>query len=235
MAAKAKKGKTVDKWRKKKYFTILAPKVFQERELGQALAYEPASMEGRSVTTNLMVLTGNMKKQDINVTFKVDRVKGDTAFTRVDKYEVAPAGLKRKVRRQKDRIDESFQCVTKDNKLVRLKPMILTAIKTSRLVRSALRKHVTQFLRVYVRKVDYDSLVMDVVNEKLQREILGRCKKIVPTRFVIIRVLKYVGEQKPSAKPLAGSVGETSAPEKPVKKEEGKAAEPKSEAPAAEA
>lgn len=230
MAAKVKKAKTVDKWRKKKYFSILAPKVFQERELGQALAYEPASIKGRRVTSTLMVLTGNMKKQDINVTFTVEKVQGDTAFTRADKYEVAPAALKRKVRRQKDRIDESFQCVTKDNRLVRIKPMVLTAIKTSRLVKAALRKDLMRFLLNYARKTDYDSLFMDVVNEKLQREILGRCKKIVPTRFVIIRVLKYLGEQK------SVSAAQSAVEEKPGKKqEEVKQAEPKAEAPAAEA
>jgi ribosomal protein S3AE len=44
MAVKSKKGKTVDKWRKKKYFPVLAPKIFQERELGRALAYDSASL-----------------------------------------------------------------------------------------------------------------------------------------------------------------------------------------------
>ncbi|MBW2971440.1 hypothetical protein KY359_00240 [Candidatus Woesearchaeota archaeon] len=225
MAAKPKKGKTVDKWRKKRYFSVLAPKVFQERELGHSMAYEPSELKGRTIAYNLMMITGNVKKQDINVSFKVTEVKGDTAFTMVDKYEVSAAAIKRKVRRQRDRLDESFQCVTRDNKILRLKPLAITAIKTSRSVQSALRKDMMLFITNYVRKTDYDTLVLDVINEKLQRETAFRLKKITPIRFVDIRVMKYVGEQK-----SAGPVEETPAPaveETPKPEKEETPAEPK--------
>lgn len=199
MAPKSKKGKTVDKWRKKRYFSILAPKLFQERELGKSLAYEPGALNGRLLTTNLMVLTGNIKRQEINMTFRVTAVKGDTGYTEVQKYEISPAAIKRKVRRHKDKLDESFQCVTKDNKIIRIKPMILTAVKTSWSVKSALRKAVIQFIINAVRRTDFETLVLDIINEKLQREISKSTKKIVPVRFVNIRVLKYIGEQTGAA------------------------------------
>ncbi|MBW2997171.1 hypothetical protein KY349_02405 [Candidatus Woesearchaeota archaeon] len=214
MAVKPKKGKGVDKWRKKKYFSILAPKLFQERELGQTIAYDPSSLEGRRMASNLMVLTGNIKKQHINLTFIVDRVQGDTGFTRVQQYKVMPAAIKRKVRRQRDRLDESFTCVTKDNKIVRIKPLVITAIKTSRSVKSDLRNKVIQYIMNAVRKIDYDSLVMDLINEKFQREIANTMKKIVPIRFVDIRVMEYVGEQKGVAVETAEAPVEKPEPEK---------------------
>ncbi len=196
MAVKSKKGKTVDKWRKKKYFPVMAPKIFQERELGKSLAFDPASLEGRRMCVNLMVLTGNIKKQEVNLTFVVDTVKGDTAYTTVRKYEISPASIKRKVRRQRDRLDESFQCVTQDNKMIRIKPLIITAVKTSNLVRAALRRSSIQFIINTIKRTDYDTLIMDVINDKLQREVAKHVKKIVPIRFVNIRKLEYLGEQK---------------------------------------
>lgn len=223
MAVKQKKGKGVDKWRKKKYFSILAPKLFQERELGQTIAYDSSSLQGRRMDSNLMMLTGNIKKQHINLTFIVDRVQGDTGFTRVQRYEVLAAAIKRKVRRQRDRLDESFTCVTKDNKIVRMKPLVITAIKTSRPVKSDLRNKVIQHIINSVRKVDYDSLVMDLINEKLQREIASTMKKIVPIRFVDIRVMEYIGEQKGVAVETAEAPVEKPEPEK---KPEKKKAEP---------
>ncbi|MBW2963992.1 hypothetical protein KY363_00895 [Candidatus Woesearchaeota archaeon] len=222
MAPKSKKGKTVDKWRKKRYFSILAPKLFQERELGKSLAYEPGALQGRLLTANLMVLTGNIKRQEINMTFRVAAVKGDTAYTEIHKYEISPAAIKRKVRRHKDRLDESFQCVTKDNKLIRIKPLVLTAVKTSRTVRAALRKAVIQFMINAIRRTDYDTLVLDIINEKLQREVSKSVKKICPVRSVNIRVLKYMGEHTGAA-PQDAPLAETDKPvadDEPVEAED---------------
>jgi small subunit ribosomal protein S3Ae len=227
MAVKPKKGKTVDKWRKKKYFTVLAPKVFQERELGQSIAYDSASLEGRYVKTNLMMLTGNIKKQHVNITFKVIRVQGDTAFTMVDAYAVAPSAIKRRVRRQRDRIDESFQCVTKDNRIVRIKPLVLTRIKTSRSVKSALRNALLQYVVNFVRKVDYDSLVMDVIHEKFQKSIVNAVGKIVPIRFVDIRSMKYLGEQKGASVEAQPETPEVKPEETPKKETKEKKSAPK--------
>jgi small subunit ribosomal protein S3Ae len=227
MAAKPKKGKAVDKWRKKKYFSVLAPKIFQERELGQTIAYDSSSLEGRRMCTNLMTLTGNIKNQHIVITFKVNRVQGDTAFTMVEKCEVVPSALKRKVRRQRNRLDESFQCVTKDNKIIRIKPLIITRGKTSRSVLSALRKAVLQFVVNSVRKADYDYLVMDIITNKFQRSIANSINKIMPVRSVDIRVMKYLGEQKAaaveaSAEELVEKTEELKKEEKAKAKKEGK-------------
>jgi small subunit ribosomal protein S3Ae len=194
MAAKTKKVKTVDKWRKKRYFSLLAPKILQERELGQTMAYEPGELQGRCITTNLMVLTDNIKKQHINVTFRVVKVLGDTGFTMVEKYEVVPAAIKRKVRRMRDRLDDSFLCVTKDNKLVRMKPMAVTAGYTSRVVKSKVRRIMMQHILTAVRKSDYDSLVVDVVNDQFQKGLWGVLNKITPLRSIDVRVMKYMGD-----------------------------------------
>jgi len=199
MAAKPKKGKTVDKWRKKKFYSILAPKIFQERELCQAIAYDPTSLDGRTLKVNLMPLTGNIRKQDINMTFRVNKVQGDTASTYVYKYEISPAAIKRRVRRMRDRLDESFTVVTKDNKVARIKPLTITGIKTSKSVKTALRKEMIRFIISTARKIDFDTLVMDVVNDKFQKDIARHCNHIVPIRFVNIRMLQYVKEQKPAA------------------------------------
>jgi len=194
MAAKIKKGKVLDKWRRKRYFSMLAPKIFQERELGQTMAYEPNELQGRCISTNLMMITGNIKRQHINMTFRVNKVQGDTAFTIVDKYEIVPAAIKRKVRRQKDRIDSSFQCVTKDNKLIRMKPMLITSSKVSKAVRAALRKAMVQAVLSLVRANDYDTVIIDMISEKLQRDIWGAINRISPVKSVDIRVMKYIGE-----------------------------------------
>jgi ribosomal protein S3AE len=146
-----------------------------------------------------MMLTGNIKKQDINVVFRVSAVKGDTAFTFLEKYELTPASIKRKVRRDRDRLDASFQCVTKDNKIIRLKPLVVTGVKASRLVKATLRNKVIQSIVSFVKKSDYDSLVMSIVTDKFQKELMTDISKIVPVRIATVRSMQLLGEQKESA------------------------------------
>jgi len=230
MAVKAKKTKIVDKWRKKKYFSIMAPKMFQERELGQTLAYESNTLQGRCIKTNLMMITGNIKRQDINVTFRVNKVLGDTAYTFLESYEIMPAAVKRKVRRQKDKIDESFNCVTKDNKLIRMKPLIMTAGKTSRSVTASLRDKIKQFTVLAARKLDYDSFTMDIINEKFQKDLGNMLNKVTPIRVVAIRIMKFMGDYKGDIPlPEVKDIAEKPAEPEDVKEEESESADEGSE------
>ncbi|MFC1722822.1 hypothetical protein ACFL0V_01655 [Nanoarchaeota archaeon] len=196
MAKPAKKVKTVDKWRKKKFFSVFAPKVFQERELGQSIAYESNSLLNRFLTLNLMVLTGNVKKQHINITFQVNSVKGDSAYTRVVGYEVSAAAIKRMVRRMKDRIDHSFKAVTKDKQVVRVKPMAITVNRTSRAVRSEVRKALHRHMYQAIAKTDYDSLINGIINEGFQKETRSNLTKIAPLKAVAVRSIKFLEEKK---------------------------------------
>jgi small subunit ribosomal protein S3Ae len=193
MAGAAKKAKVIDKWRKKRYFSIFAPKVFQERELGQTMAYGPEEMMGRKIEVNLMILTGNVKKQHINVSFRVNSLRGEQAHTIVDTYEIAPAAVKRKVRRMRDKLDGSFTLITSDKQKVRLKPLIITGTKVSQAVRAAVRVDSTKFMTNYVGTVDYETLVTDMITEKFQKEIRNAINKITPIRSVDIRIMKYAG------------------------------------------
>ncbi|MFC1741651.1 hypothetical protein ACFL3V_03895 [Nanoarchaeota archaeon] len=233
MAPKSKKGKTVDKWRKKKYFSVVAPKVFQERELGQTLAYDSNSIKGRSMTANLMALTGNMRKQEVAITFNIYKVQGDTGYTMVEKYAITPSAIKRKVRRMRDRVDESFTCVTKDNRITRLKPLVITQVKTSKSVKCALRKRLIQFVINSVRKMEYEYLVNDIINEKLQREIARMLNKIVPIKFVYMRQMQLIGDQEGTAETATETPAEPAKeePKKEVPVEKAEAPVEKTEAP----
>lgn len=180
MAKIKKQLKTVDKWKKKKWFTILAPKVFQERPLGQTCASNPAQLKGRTTSVNLMTLTGNIKKQTTDVLFEIVDSQGEKALTQIKKIELMPAYIKRKVRRNKDRIDASFVCVTKDNKYLRLKPIIITVSKSSRAIQSKLKQKMMEYTIKTVKNQTYDDLINDLINYKFQRTARNLLSPIFP-------------------------------------------------------
>lgn len=187
MAKIRKQVKTVDKWKKKKWFTLIAPKTFQERPLGQTCSSDPDLLKGRTISVNLMSLTGNMKKQNMNVKFEVFESQGEKALTHVKKIDLVPAFLKRKVRRRRDRIDASFICKTKDEKHIRIKPMLITLSKSSRSVQTELKKRLLAYMIKTINETNYDDLMNDIVNYKFQRNIKQNLRKTFPVLDAEIR------------------------------------------------
>ena len=119
-------AKVKAKVKKKRWYNIVAPSNLNSAEIGETLAAEPDELMGRYVNTNLRNITGNIKQQNINLKLRVIAVKDRTAVTEVIGYKFLQTGIKRFVKRRIDRIDESFIVQTKDNKNIRIKPMLLT-------------------------------------------------------------------------------------------------------------
>jgi len=190
------KAQVVDKWKKKRWHKIIAPKIFNEQVIGDTIALDSSMVSGRTITTNLMHLTRDMKKQNINMVLEIDRVMGDTAYTSVKKFEMVPSSIKRFVRRGKHRFDDSFVCLTADNKRVRLKPFLIGigTIKSS--VLKDLRSKVRNFIALRVKKTPADLLVQDIINHKLQKELKMAVKKTFPMRICEIRQLVFEKQKK---------------------------------------
>lgn len=210
---KAASSKTIDSWKKKKWYTLLAPEAFNHFELGETPANMPDEVEGRTVISNLMVLTGNSKRQNTNVIFRVTKVQGDKAFTEFINYQMAPSSIKRMMRRNKSRVDDSFVCKTSDSTLVRMKPFLVTASIARRAATTSIRRGAKQHVVREVAKVTYDGLCQDLVSGKFQKTIREHLHHIFPIIASEIRMMELItGEYK-------GRVEEPT-PEPKAKKEE---------------
>jgi len=106
-AAAAKGGgarRVVDKWKKKKWFTIMASPVFDKRPLIETPAEKPKNLENRTIRTTLDNLTGNRMKRDWYVYMKTVDIQGQNVSTKISKFEVNKGSLGRAVRRRNSKI-----------------------------------------------------------------------------------------------------------------------------------
>ncbi|MFC1690866.1 hypothetical protein ACFL0W_01685 [Nanoarchaeota archaeon] len=233
MAKKVTKKTTVSNWKRKRWYKLIAPKIFNESFLGETPALEASSLLGRTVKVNLMNLTGDMKKQNISVTFKIIRLAADKAQTELKKYEMGSSNLKRIVRRGKDRIDQSVICQTKDGRSVRIKPLLLTRSNTTGLRLRSLRKEVLAIIDDVVNTITLDELAQDIVSNKFQKHLKQILSKVYPLRICDIRMLVVLDEASPSEKKEVVE-GEKSEEQKPLEVKEAPAkVEPQAEAPKA--
>lgn len=190
--AKRKNTKTVDKWKKKKWFKVQAPKLFKEQDLGETIANDPDILTGRRIEVNMATLTGNMKAQNQKVTFEVTGVQGQVCNTNVRKFELIPSTIKRKVKKGKDRVDDSFTVKTKDAVSVRVKPMMITDGKTSNSIQTLIRKRFVFDCKKVIEEKTWDSIMLDVLTGKLMRDAKKNISKIYPLRALEMRSIERV-------------------------------------------
>src|SRR3989338_374858 len=93
------------KQNKKQWYQLVAPKQFDEIVLGETLVGDAQAMSGKTLSHNLMNLTNDPKRQNINIHFKVVDVQGNRGLTSIVGYEIALSSVKRFVRRSNEKMD----------------------------------------------------------------------------------------------------------------------------------
>ena len=195
MAKKTKKIPGQSTWRKKKWHKIVAPEFLRSTFIGETPTAEPENLVGKTTKVNLMNITRNMKDQNINVTFEVTKLTGDTASTQIKQLQMVPASVKRVVKRGKNRLDDSFVCLTADSKHVRIKPLIITNNSTTKPVQTAMRKKMVDFYKKKVVKINYDVFCQEVITKKFQKALRETLSKVYPLRICEVRAFVLLSEE----------------------------------------
>jgi len=196
-------AKTITKIRKKKWYPLIAPRMFRNAVLGETFVYDENAMIGKTVAENLMNLTGDFKKQNTNINFVVTKIENSKALTEIKGFNMIPTSLRRLTRRNSEKIELSFVCKTSDSIKIRIKPIIfaISSIKSS--VGHNLRKTATDYILNYVSKTTFENLMNDLISQKLQNSIRANIKKIYPVRVCQIKSMFIETEKKPGEEKVA--------------------------------
>jgi len=214
----AVKKESASKVRKKHWFPVISPKNFGERVLGEMHLHEAGDMEGRKITTNLMNLSGNVRHQNVNVTFLINKVDDNKGFAEPFGYKLVSSTIRRLIKRRKNRIDDSFTLKTKDGVMVRIKPLLITRSRTNKSVVTRIRRETRNFLMREMSKLTFMDFFEHLVAHRLQNSLKGYIKKIHPLGICEIRLSHLEKEKKPEEAKTEETKEE--APEKAEKPEE---------------
>ena len=210
--AKRKSARTTVK---KNWYPILAPRIFNRQAIGDIALPEAQKAVGRIVKVNLGNLTGDMKKQNVTVAFKIIGVADNKLQTEVIGYKIIDSMMKRFVKRGKNRVDCSFIAVASDGSKMRIKTIMITGNLTHHSSLTDLRNNCEEDIKRIMGKESYENILNDIANHRLQSILKKRLSKIYPLRLMEIRELKLLGK------------GKAPVPKKEEPKPEGKAEEPK--------
>ena len=185
------------KLKKKQWFPIVAPKQFDNVVIGETLVSDPQLMLGKTLTHSLMNLTNDIKRQNINIHFKIVGIEGSSAKTAITGYEIIPYSVKRFVRRNSEKMDLSFTCETADNIFIRVKPLVITKADVKGSIAAKMRNLIVQSLVKTINKVKYDELMNDLISHKLQSTMRESLNKVYPLKVCEIR---YLGIEEKTGK-----------------------------------
>lgn len=172
---------------KKHWVPVLAPTQFKEEQLGESYVLETDTLTGRAITTNLMTVTGDMKKQHLNVSFQITKVQDGKARTRTTGLEMHAGSTKRLVRRGRTKIAESLAITLKHGQQARIKPLIVTKFIVSNSVGAGLRHKVREEVTAVCKDLSFETLISDITSGKLQRHLRNVVQTVCPIRSVDIR------------------------------------------------
>ena len=173
----------------KRWYTLIAPEQFDRTELGSTFADEPEKVSGRTVEVTLGDITGDQGENNTKLTFKVNDVSSDAAYTEFIKHELARDYVRSLVRRGASKVDVAITVLTTDDYRVQLQPVAFTTKKADRNQEKAIRRVMIDLVEEAAAERTFSELVDSVIEGRLSSAIYGEAKTIYPLRRVEVQKL----------------------------------------------
>ncbi|MBI4210754.1 MAG: hypothetical protein HY544_04585 [Candidatus Diapherotrites archaeon] len=177
-----KKG--VDKWKKKVWYTLLAPEEFERKEIGETIAEKPEMLTGRTILVTGRDLANQPKKQHIRIKFRVVSVSGSKAHTEAYGHIIKDDFMRRVVRRRSSKVMSVNNYTTKDGKGIKLKLIVVTDRKASGKQKASIKKKVEELAKKVISEFDSKKIIDELVFGNFPNKLYPGLKKIVPIKRI---------------------------------------------------
>ncbi len=185
-----RRGRIKDKWRDKKWYTIISPPYFGGVELGAVPADDPDKLVGRIVDGTLYDITNDFAHQYLKMYFRVEEVEGKVARTIFKGHEYSRDYLRSLVRRRTTRVDGIFNVTTKDSYGLTLAVSVFTLSRVKTSQEHEIRAIMSKIVKEKATSLTFDQFVQELVLGKIASDIYNESKKISPLRHVGVRKSK---------------------------------------------
>jgi len=164
----------------KEWYTIIAPKLFGEKILGQTPAGDPETLKNRVVTVSLVNLTNDPSKYYLKFNFKIKGMKEKKLFTEFYGFQCLRDYISRMIRHGILRIDNVHDIQTKDGVKLRIKTITLTSKKAKKVIEINIRKFIKEKLEEDISSMDLDEFIRKVLDDSLKKHLINEGSKIYP-------------------------------------------------------
>ena len=188
-----KTRKIKDKWKEKRWVTVLAPESFNNIPIAYVPITSDKTAVGRVVEVTLFdILKGDPSQHQYKLFFQINKVTEEKATTVFKRYEYAKEFLRSLIRRGSSRINFVIDTKTKDGYVFRIKILTLShrELNTSR--KHALRLEAKKQIERIVPQMTIDEFVQAACYGKINSDIMAATKKIIRVRHVGLEKVKLL-------------------------------------------
>ena len=187
-AARAAARKQRDKWKSKRWYTIRAPRhPWAFKVIGETIAEDEAMLIGRNYEILQNELDGDFSKMHVKVQFRIAGVVGGDALTEYIGHEMLKDHIRRQVRRDRGKVDDTVDIVTEDGFYVRIKPLLISRNR----IKGSQKQEMRTLAREVILKTGATTTWIDLqkssLDGTLEAKIREEVSKIQPVRGVMIR------------------------------------------------
>lgn len=188
-----RKTRVKDKWRGKKWITVLAPDSFNNVPVAYIPITDEENAVGRVIEVTLFdILKGDPSQHQYKMYFQINKVNGDKATTIFKRYEYAKEFLRSLVRRGSSKIAFIMETKTKDGHIFRIKMLALTHRKLNASRQHAIRLVAQDIINKTVPQMSIDQFVQATCYGKINSDIMAAAKKLIRIRHVGLEKVKLV-------------------------------------------
>jgi small subunit ribosomal protein S3Ae len=187
-------GKVKDKWREKRWITVLASPSFDRTPI----AYIPITNDelaiGRVVETTLFDIARQDPQQNmlIKLRFQISKVEGSIASTILKGYEYSREYLRSLIRRGASMVNFIKDYVTKDGAIVRVYVVAFTVGRINSSRKHEIRLAADKVISSRASNATYEQFAQETVSQSISRELYENTKNIAKIRHIGVRKVKLV-------------------------------------------
>ncbi|MFA5077067.1 MAG: hypothetical protein WC488_01430 [Candidatus Micrarchaeia archaeon] len=189
MATPSKKTKVVDKWKTKQWYNVLAPHIFDNKEIAEIISSDEDNLKNRIVSISLAEITGQPSQISIftSLKFRVMEVKGKSAYTKLIGHEISPSYIRTLSRRNRSLITFVKDLKTKDDQVLRVKILAITGSAVSQNTKKNLHHAIDAEVKKMAEEFTSDQLMQEIVFGRFASKVFNRLKQITAMRRVETR------------------------------------------------
>lgn len=192
MAGERSQKRVKDKWKEKKWYNIMAPNQLGGKEIGMTPGNGPEDIVGRVIEIPISDFTGNFKRSNAKINFKVVDCTGMKCSTLFIGHSVNDDYIRRMVRRRKERIDIVLNVKTTDNYTFTVKIVAITDGKLTSAKRVELRNAILNMVVERTKNMDYFEFARYVMADESINDILTGVKDVYPLKKLEFRKSELV-------------------------------------------
>ena len=191
----------------KRWYTVMAPEMFDRAELGETPADEAEQVYDRTIQTTLGELQNDPSENNTKLTFQITDVGSDTAYTEFVQHELTRDYLRSLTRRGTSKVDAFITVLTTDDYRVQVQPVAYTTKSADHSQEHAIRRTMIDLVEEAAEERTFEGLVDSIVEGRLSSAIYGEAKTIYPLRRVEVQKTRVEAKPEEIAAEQEATVG----------------------------